>query len=138
MPEVRPGNAIKLIRSGGTITHGSTVFQANHKGVAVKQVAESWKTGYGAANAAPLNQIINGEQFLVITKGQVLVDDPGLATPAVGDAVYITAANAITKTATANFQYGRIAALAGTFGVPTGKVRIDLDAAKNAVAGTAF
>lgn len=133
MPYNRPGPGV-YVTNGNTATlqHGDPVVVSNYVGVAVKQRARSWRDGFDVQ--ATIDRL---EPFYILTDGIVMVPVTGISSPAVGDAVYITSANALTKTNTGNTPYGRITELAGTRGVPTGFVRIDLDI-KTAVAAAAF
>lgn len=125
MPYQRPGNGKYVTNaSGGAINHGAPVLVSNYVGVAVKQKAPAVTDAL-----ATHKQIANGEDFFLITKGEVQVANTGIAAAVKGDAIYIVpATNALTTTATANTKFGRVAEVAGKRGVPTGKVRIDLDA----------
>lgn len=130
MPYQRP-NPADYVTNGesGTIAHGSPVKEDGFVGIAVKQKAVSWSEGL-AAQAL----IQPGEQYLILTKGEVQVDTvSGLAK---GDKVYIAAASttsgvttfALTEVATSNTPFGVVTEVVGDGrGVPTGKVRIDLD-----------
>lgn len=123
MPYNRPGPGVYVVNGGSAIQHGTAQANSGFVGVAVKHAARSWQDGYSIQA-----QIDASEPYYLITKGVVQVADPGLSSPAKGDAVYITAATGvITKTSGGNVKYGRIVELTGVRGVPTGKVRIDLD-----------
>lgn len=124
MTYVRPGAGTHLINStGGVLAHNQPVVIGGIVGIAVKQKATAWSAGL-----APANQIATSEKFWCITKGIVQVDVASLVTPVKGDPVYITAANALTKTSAGNTKFGRIVELVGDGRtVPTGKCRIDLD-----------
>lgn len=123
MPENRPGRGVYVTNGGSAVAHGSPQKLSNYVGVIVKQVGRNW------ADALSVQaQIEASEAAFLITKGTVLVPVTGISSPAKGDAVYITSANALTKTATSNSKFGRIYDVAGQRGVPTGYVRIDLDA----------
>jgi hypothetical protein len=69
------------------------------------------------------------EDYYLITKGVVQVPNTGLASSAKGDAVYIATDNSLSPSGSpvGSVAYGRIVAVAGERGTPTGKVRIDLD-----------
>lgn len=107
--------------SGGALNHGQPVLSEGRVGVAIKQKTPSWD-----ASVASQDQIPNGEDFAMIVKGVVMVDE--VAGFAVGDPVYITAANVLTETAAGNTKFGRVTEIENERGVPTNKVRIDLDA----------
>jgi hypothetical protein len=119
----RPGAGTHVVNdSGGTLAHNQPAKLQNYVGVVVKQKATHWSDGL-AAEAV----IQTGEQAWMITKGIVQVDT--VSGFAKGDAVYITSGNVLTETATSNTKFGRvIEVVGGGRGVPTGKVRIDLDA----------
>ena len=118
----RPGVGTHLVNTtGGELSHNQPVNLSGFVGVAVKQKHVSWKLGLSAAS-----KIAAGEQFWCIKTGIVQVDN--VAGFAKGDPVYITAANVLTETSAGNMKYGRvIEVVGGGRGVPTNKVRIDLD-----------
>lgn len=107
--------------SGGALTHGQPVKSENVVGVAVKQGIPAWDTA-----VANLDKIATSENYAIITKGIVQVDE--VAGFAVGDKVYITSGNVLTEVATSNTKFGRVVEIEGERGTPTNKVRIDLDA----------
>lgn len=122
MPENRPGRGIHVTNeSGGNLTHGQVVKVDNFVGIAVKQKAVNWDKGLADQALIPV-----GEDFFLITKGEVMV--PEVSGAAKGDAIYITSGNALTKTSSSNTAFGRVYNVAGERGVPTGKMRVDLDA----------
>lgn len=134
MPYNRPHSSVYVTNGSTALTHGQTVIRDNFVGVAVKQQARSWKDGHDIQATIDAT-----EDYLIVINGIVQVDDTGISTPAVGDAVYIkTSDNTLTKTSASNTPFGRIVEVAGDRGTPTGTVRIDLDAKASAVAGTAF
>lgn len=118
----RPGRVVYLT-AASDLTHGQAVKQSGFVGQAIKQAAPSWQTGYSAVKT-----IATDEDYALRIKGVVCVPSTGISSPAVGDAVYITSGNALTKTSSSNTAFGRIVGVAGSRGVPTGFVRIDLDA----------
>ena len=107
--------------SGGNLTHGQPVKSEGMVGVAVKQGVPAWDTA-----VASLNLIANGEDFAMIVKGIVQVDE--VAGFAVGDPIYITSGNVLTETASGNTKFGKVVEIESERGTPTNKVRIDLDA----------
>ena len=122
MPKNRPGNIFYTNNaSGAAITHGAPCVSEGRVGVAVKQRAPAWSAGYTGVNA-----IATSEDFAMIVKGVVEVAE--VSGFAVGDPVYITAANVLTETSAGNTKYGRVTEIEGERGTPTNKVRIDLDA----------
>lgn len=123
MPYNRPGKATYVVNnSGGVLLHGQPVKEGNVVGVAVKQKATHWSDGL-----AVQAQIQIVEPYLVIRDGVVQVADGG-AGFVDGDAVYITSANALTKTSGGNTRFGRVVEVPGDGrGVPTGQVRVNLD-----------
>lgn len=119
----RPGKGTHVVNdTAGTLTHGQPAVLQGHIGIVVKQKAQSWSAGLTGANL-----IAVGEKCWMITKGIVQVNDPtGLGADG---PVYITTANALTATVGTNAKFGRVVETTGDGrGVPTGKVRIDLDA----------
>lgn len=131
MPYSRPGREVYVTNeSGGVILHGAPVLEASQVGVAVKQKATHWSDGLVAQN-----QIADEEQYLLISTGIVMVDTTissgtALASSADGDPVWITTANvlAVTNAGSGTLKFGRIVEIVGDGrGVPTGRVRINLD-----------
>lgn len=122
MPYNRPGRGVYVTNdaASATLDHGQPVKEGNFVGVAVKQVARGFDS-----TVADQSTIDDGEEYFLITKGVVEVDT--VSGFAVGDAVYITSANALTETSSGNTAFGRVVEVAGNRGTPTGKVRIDLD-----------
>lgn len=127
MPYFRPGREVYAVNnSGGIYLHNQpvveTVGSGKYVGVAVKQKPAHWSDGLTAQN-----QIQALEPYLIIRQGVVQCADGG-AGFADGDQVYITSANALTKTSTGNTKFGRVVEVpADGRGVPTGFVRINLD-----------
>lgn len=123
MPYNRPGK-FYYTTATKAVVHGEACIENGVSGVAVKQKVAPFGTG-PATNAALVTVQI-GEDFGIIDKGIVQV--AAVATPAKGDAIYITAAtNVLTKTASANVKYGVVVEIAGQRGCPTGRMRVDLD-----------
>lgn len=129
MPYNRPGNIEYVTNdSGGTINHGDPAKIGNLVGVAVKQKAVSWTLGLDAQA-----QIADGEQFALIVKG--IVEVPDEAGFAKGDPIYIADASVTSGVTTfdlnetnTNDKFGVVVEVVGDGrGVPTGRVRIDLD-----------
>lgn len=123
MPYSRPG-LVKYVTntSGGNIAHLAPVSQSGAVGQAIKQKAPD-----PVAGLVNPQQIANGEDFIVLVKGVVQVANTGITGVAKGDAVYITAANALTTTVGTNAKFGRVVSIAGQRGTPAAMVRIDLD-----------
>lgn len=123
MPYNRPDTGVYVKNtSGGIILHGAPAVIGNFVGIAVKQVPAHWSDGLTAQNQIQVN-----EPFYLIRNGIVQVLDGG-AGFVDGDLAYITAAGALTKTATANTKFGRVIEVPGdSRGVPAGMVRINLD-----------
>lgn len=123
MPYNRPGNGVYVKNTtGAIILHGAPALVGSFVGIAVKQVPAHWSDGLTAQN-----QIQTNEPFFLIRGGVVQVADGG-AGFVDGDAVYITAAGVLTKTATGNTKFGRVVEVPGdTRGVPSGMVRVNLD-----------
>lgn len=119
----RPGAGTHVVNdTAGVLLHGVPAKLQNFVGVVVKQKATSWSAGL-----TPQNQIAVGEKCWMITKGIVQVDN--VAGFAKGDPVYIDATNTLTETATSNTKFGKVIEVVGDGrSVPTGKVRISLDA----------
>lgn len=126
MPYNRPGK-MYYFTATKAVNHGAPVTENGFVGVAVKQQAPPFGTG-PQTNPALVSIIIT-EKAVMITKGVVEVPNTGITSPALGDAIYIVAAdNTLTKTVSTNLKYGKIVELpGGTRGPKTGFVRIDLD-----------
>jgi hypothetical protein len=118
----RPGAGTHVTNdSGGSLTHGQPAKLQGFVGVLVKQKATAWSDGL-----APSTVIASGEKCWMITRGIVQVTTVGGF--AKGDPIYITPTNTLSETATNNFKFGRVVEVVGDGrGVPTGKVRINLD-----------
>lgn len=122
MPKERPGNAFYTVNaSAAPIKHGAPCVSEGRVGTAIKQKAPAWSAGF-----ADQDMIAVGEEFVIRTKGYGEYEE--VTGFAVGDPVYITAANVLTETATGNTKFGRVIEIEGERGTPTNKVRIDLDA----------
>lgn len=127
MPYNRPGPGVYVTNGGTAIQHGQPVYNAGFVGVAVKQQPRQWQDSY-----AIQAQIDPGEPYFIITKGIVQVPNTGITANVKGDPIYMTnATSVLTATGPGSgtvSKFGRIAEVSGVRGVPTGKVRIDLDA----------
>ena len=125
MPYNRPGPGVYVINGATPIQHGSAQSNAGFVGVAVKQKVRAWSDAYNIQA-----QIDANEPYYLITKGvvQVANTDPGISAATKGTPTYITTATpGVLTTTTGTPKFGRIVAIAGERGTPTGKVRIDLD-----------
>jgi hypothetical protein len=128
MPEQRPGTILAIPSATRAVNHGAVTVEPNTAtgipGVAVKTAAAPAGTGLGAA---AINQIQVGEQFNLIVKGKVYIDNPGGVFTRF-QAVYVTGTTGVlTATAAGNVLLGRVTEIAGDRGVGTGKMRVDLD-----------
>ena len=121
MPYNRPGRGVYVTNTetSAAIDHGDAVKQGNFVGVAVKQQALDWGDG-----VADVRVIADDEDYFLITKGVVQV---ALDSVDQGDSIYITSANALTKTVGSNYPFGRVVEDENLRGVPDGYCRIDLD-----------
>ena len=130
----RPGRGV-YVTATKAVKHGAPAVENNLSGAAVKQRAKSWSSGYDATTYA---RIEVGEAFHIRTKGihqfDIGTGTPGvlLAAAAKGAAVWIKAAdNTLLLAADSDpgdLPFGRVVELvADNRGVPTGKIRIDLD-----------
>jgi hypothetical protein len=125
MPYNRPGPGVYVTNGGTAIQHGTPQVNSGFAGVAVKQKTRAWSDAYSIQAT-----IDAGENYYLITKGMVQVgnQDAGVAAAAKGTPLYIVAATGVlTVTGPAGGKFGRIAAIAGERGTPTGKIRVDLD-----------
>lgn len=123
MPEVRPGQVHYTVATKA-VAHGAPCTEDGFVGTAIKQVAAPAGTGLGSAL---ITQVQVGESFVIQIKGRVYVAN-GIGAVK-GSPIYIIAAtNALTLTVGANLKFGRCTEVAGTRGVGTGQMRVDLDA----------
>lgn len=125
MPYLRPG-VVSYHVATKQVTHGNPTTEDHIAGVAVKQQEQSWTLGI-----ANRNIILVGEALAIIHKGQTQIPASLVTTPAKGDPLFITEAdNTLTKTTAAGkLPFGRITEVAGgNRGVPTGFIRVDMDA----------
>lgn len=126
MPEVRPGQVYYAVASKA-VNHGAPCVEQGIPGIAIKQQAAPAGTGLGAT---AITQIAISESFIIQIKGRVYVANSRSEGGAFakGDPVYIIAAtNLLTAVSTSNVKFGRVVELAGTRGVGTGMMRVDLD-----------
>lgn len=117
------GVYVRNTSTSAAITAGQAAREGAFVGIAIKQATPGWEEGLSAQTT-----IADDEYYFLITQGVVEVADPGVSSPAVGDAVYINETNVITKTAGDDLPFGRIVALENTRGVPNNFLRIDLSA----------
>jgi hypothetical protein len=109
--------------TGAAIPHNSPILSpAGWVGQAIKQKAQSWKSGW-----VQVPDIAIGEDFFVQTEGVVNVPNTGISGAVRGAKIYITSANALTATASGNTYFGRLSDQAGQRGCGTGRCRITLD-----------
>lgn len=125
MPEWRPGQ-IEYFTATKAVNHGAPCTELGVAGIAIKQVAAPAGTGLGAAT---ITQVGIGEQFAIVKRGRVYVDNAGTGAPyAKGATLYIIpASNLLTNSAAGNVKFGRVVEVPPTRGVGTGKMRVDLD-----------
>jgi len=122
MPYNRPGRGVYVTNTtaSAAIDHGKPVKEGNFVGIAVKQVSPGFDS-----TIADASTIEDDEDYFLITKGIVQVAE--VAGFAVGEAIYITSANALTETSAGNTAFGRVVEIENERGTPTNQVRIDLD-----------
>lgn len=119
MPANRPGRVVYVTNGGSAIDHGAPVLTAEgFVGVSIKQRQEGWDT-----TVADQSQIDANEDYAVIVKGKVLVDDDGFSK---GDALYIDGSNALSTDDT-DTPFGIVTEEENERGTPDGKVWVDLD-----------
>ena len=118
----RPGKGVyvKNEAQSAAITHNRPAKEGNFVGVAVKQRSRGFDS-----KIADQTVIDDDENYFLITKGKILI--PFVSGCAKGDRVYITDANAITKTQAGNTPFGTVTEIPGERGTPTGKMWVDLD-----------
>lgn len=129
MSYTRPGRGMDLV-ANALLTHDVAHYQAGAAGVPVKQ--DNPKT---LDSLASRSQIQSGVKYFLRVKGvteQSTTLNAGLSGATVGAPVYInktTDALSITPDTAGhtNVPFGRVHQLAGAFGVPTGKIQINMD-----------
>jgi Uncharacterized conserved protein (DUF2190) len=128
MAQNRPGRA-HYATATKEVAHGAPCVEDNFAGIAIKQIAAPGGTGLGDDL---ITKVQVGEQFIIEHKGLWTVPnvDAAAATFAVGDDVWIDPDDNTTTSAHAGNEakFGRVEAIAGQRGTPTGKMRVDLDA----------
>ena len=116
----RPGRVVYVTNgSGDTYDHGQAVKEGNFVGTTIKQKATGWDSV-----VADQSLIQDGEEYALIVKGKVLVDN--VSGFAAGDAVYIDGSNVLSETNTGT-PFGRVTEEPGDRGTPAGKCWVDLD-----------
>lgn len=131
MAELRPGQVHYVAAATKTVVHGAPAVEQGFAGVGYKQVAAPAGTGLGSTLVTTVQV---GEAFIIQHKGQVYIANTrfGGGTFAAGDIVNIRVSDNALTTAAADastiFKYGRVEAIAGSRGVGTGQMRVDLDA----------
>lgn len=124
----RPGRGVDLT-ANAVLNHGIPHYQAGLVGVPVKQ--DQPKT---LDSLASRTQIQSGVKYFLRTRGVCEVDATSLAGATVGAPVYInktTDALSLTGTTGTNVPLGRVHSLAGQWGTPTGRLRINMDLKDN-------
>lgn len=123
----RPGAIVYVGDAAAATTHGAPVKDKGVVGVALKQQTYPWTAGYGGS-PSPQVGIAQHEAYAILVKGIVQVANGISAVQ--GDAIYIDGSNALTKVKTGNTKFGVVVEVAGMSpnrGVPTGKMRVNLD-----------
>lgn len=124
MPYERPGRGVDLT-ANAQLTHGVPHYQGGIAGIPIKQ--DNPKT---LDSLAARTLIASGVKFFLRTRGVCEVDATTLAGATLGAPVYInktTDALSLTPSAGANVPLGRVISLAGTYGTPAGKLRVNMD-----------
>lgn len=127
MPYERPGRGIDLT-ADKLLEHGVPHYQAGYAGIPQKQ--DNPKT---LDTIAQRTAIQTGVKYFLRIKGVCEVPDTGpLAGATLGAPVYIVkttdALSLAAGGAGLNAVLGRVHSLAGQFGTPTGKLRVNMDA----------
>ncbi len=139
--EQRKGDVHYVTAATAAVLHGAPVEEDGFVGIAVKQIEAPAGTGLrndaGTTPNPDIYTIKVGEAFVIRLKGLVYVTNARQegGTFAVGDPVYINASsdgtdpNELSNTsAGSHLKFGRVEAIAGSRGVGTGKMRVNLDA----------
>lgn len=120
----RPGRGLDLI-ANALLTHDTPHYQAGASGVVIKQ--DNPKTLDSLTARA---QVASGVKYFLRTRGVTeQATQAGLSGATVGAPVYITKATdalSVTPSAGANVPFGRVHQIAGAFGVPTGRIQINM------------
>lgn len=122
MTVLRPGRGVHLI-ADKLITHAKPHYQAGLRGIVQKQDEPK-----SFDSLASRTQVQSGIKYFLLTKGETEVD--ALAGATVGATVFInTTTDALTLTdpGAAAVPFGRVTNLPGTFGLPAGRMRVDMD-----------
>lgn len=121
----RPGRVVDLV-ANAILVHGVPHYQSSMAGIPIKQ--DNPKT---LDSLVARTQIASGVKYALRHRGVCEVDVASISGAVLGSPVYIVkTTDALTLTAGStglNLPFGRVVALAGTYGVPTGKVRINMD-----------
>ncbi len=125
MPDTRPGRG-KYVIATKAVLHGAACVEKKFAGISIKQVTAPAGTGLGSVL---ISTVQVGERFFISTKGAVVIANPG-AMFAEGDPVYIRESDNVLQSASGGgiVKFGRASDIAPTQGVPTGFMRVDLDA----------
>lgn len=121
MTVLRPGRAVDLI-ANKVITHAKPHYQGGLVGIVQKQDEP------GSFDSLASRRLVQpGIKYVLEVKGDTEVD--ALAGATVGAAVYIsTVDDTLSLVDDANHvAFGRVSALPDTFGLPTGRMRVDMD-----------
>lgn len=132
----RPGRGLYL-NATAAIPHGDLTVERNMVGSAIKQQAYDSDSARGPGRKL----IAIGERFFLRTKGVCEAETgtgkqgAAVAAAAVGDAIFIaTGAGADARgtlhaaAAAGRVKLGRVHAVPGVHGTPTGILRVDMDA----------
>jgi hypothetical protein len=125
MTVLRPGRAVDLI-ADKLLTHAAPHYQGGLVGIVQKQDEPG-----SFDSIASRTQVQAGIKYVLEVKGDVEVN--ALAGAVVGAPVYIsTVDDSLSLVDDANHvPFGRVSAVAGTFGLPAARMRVDLDLKDN-------
>lgn len=125
MPYERPSGSLAVpVTAHAQINHGQCAYDGGIVGIAVKTVTPPADTVRSSRNV-----IASGESYNLRPHGVHELPVTGLGTLTLGELIYITqSSNALGVSSGAGISVvGKIVALAGTQGTPTGLCRVDFD-----------
>jgi hypothetical protein len=128
MTVIRPGRGIHLY-ADRLINHAKPHYQGGFVGVCQKQDEPK-----SFDSLASRTQVQSGVKYFLIVKGET--EQAALAGATLGAPVYITKADdtlTLVDGGAATVPFGRVSGLPGQFGLPSGRMRIDMDLKDNVV-----
>jgi hypothetical protein len=128
MTVIRPGRGVH-ISADKLINHAKPHYQGGLVGVVQKQDQPG-----SFDSLASRTQVQAGVKYFLLTKGETEQD--AIAGAVLGSPVFITKADdtlVLADAGAATVPFGRVTGLPGQFGLPAGRMRIDMDLKDNVV-----